>query len=160
MSETFYSCSCPQPTMPARRSLLIAAAIQPDSLDIVLTRLLVSRSTSRFDCKLILLSKSARFLTFDRRITECWSQLGAAVRTAQALGLHRDGSNMVRWVSWSPIINPHSMAGYGTFSCRVSTANLVSNTSVRNKFTSPTSSHDQVISVSCRSLVCTCFGET
>ncbi|KAF7775966.1 transcriptional regulator family: Fungal Specific TF [Agaricus bisporus var. burnettii] len=61
----------------SRRSLLIAAAIQPDSLDIVLTRLL-----------------SARFLTFDRRITECWSQLGAAVRTAQALGLHRDGSNM------------------------------------------------------------------
>ncbi|EGO27539.1 hypothetical protein SERLADRAFT_435313 [Serpula lacrymans var. lacrymans S7.9] len=61
----------------SRRSLLIAAAIQPDSLDIVLTRLL-----------------SARFLTFDRRITECWSQLGAAVRTAQALGLHRDGAPM------------------------------------------------------------------
>ncbi|PPQ94026.1 hypothetical protein CVT25_009874 [Psilocybe cyanescens] len=61
----------------SRRSLLIAAAIQPDSLDIVLTRLL-----------------SARFLTFDRRITECWSQLGAAVRTAQALGLHRDGLGM------------------------------------------------------------------
>ncbi|KAF5363248.1 hypothetical protein D9756_000428 [Leucocoprinus leucothites] len=61
----------------SRRSLLIAAAIQPDSLDIVLTRLL-----------------SARFLTFDRRITECWSQLGAAVRTAQALGMHRDGSTM------------------------------------------------------------------
>ncbi|KAF9485306.1 hypothetical protein BDN70DRAFT_871332 [Pholiota conissans] len=61
----------------SRRSLLIVAAIQPDSLDIVLTRLL-----------------SARFLTFDRRITECWSQLGAAVRTAQALGLHRDGSAM------------------------------------------------------------------
>ena len=40
--------------------------------------------------------QSARFLTFDRRITECWSQLGAAVRTAQALGLHRDGSTMVR----------------------------------------------------------------
>ncbi|KAF7355362.1 Zn(2)-C6 fungal-type domain-containing protein [Mycena sanguinolenta] len=49
-------------------SLLIAAVIQPDSLDIVLTRLL-----------------SARFLTFDRRITECYSQLGAAVKTAQAL---------------------------------------------------------------------------
>ncbi|KAI0318688.1 fungal-specific transcription factor domain-containing protein [Amylostereum chailletii] len=61
----------------SRRSLLIAAAIQPDSLDMVLTRLL-----------------SARFLTFDRRITECWSQLGAAVRTAQALGLHRDGGSM------------------------------------------------------------------
>ncbi|KAI0053555.1 hypothetical protein FA95DRAFT_1552041 [Auriscalpium vulgare] len=61
----------------SRRSVLIAAAIQPDSLDMVLTRLL-----------------SARFLTFDRRITECWSQLGAAVRTAQALGLHRDGGSM------------------------------------------------------------------
>ncbi|KAG8761465.1 hypothetical protein FRC14_003878 [Serendipita sp. 396] len=58
----------------SRRSLLIAAAIQSDSLELVLARLL-----------------SARFLTFDRRITECWSQLGAAVRTAQALGLHRDG---------------------------------------------------------------------
>ncbi|KAF8621628.1 hypothetical protein AX15_007646 [Amanita polypyramis BW_CC] len=62
----------------SRRALLMAAAVQSDSLDIVLTRLL-----------------SARFLTFDRRITECWSQLGAAVRTAQALGLHRDGSTMV-----------------------------------------------------------------
>ncbi|KAJ6536624.1 hypothetical protein B0H10DRAFT_2143017 [Mycena sp. CBHHK59/15] len=61
----------------SRRSLLIAAVIQPDSLDIVLTRLL-----------------SARFLTFDRRITECYSQLGAAVKTAQALGLHRDGLGM------------------------------------------------------------------
>ncbi|KDQ64551.1 hypothetical protein JAAARDRAFT_28196 [Jaapia argillacea MUCL 33604] len=61
----------------SRRSVLIAAAIQPDSLEMVLTRLL-----------------SARFLTFDRRITECWSQLGAAVRTAQALGLHRDGEAM------------------------------------------------------------------
>ncbi|KAH9049062.1 fungal-specific transcription factor domain-containing protein [Lactarius hengduanensis] len=61
----------------SRRSVLIAAAIQPDSLDMVLTRLL-----------------SARYLTFDRRITECWSQLGAAVRTAQALGLHRDASTM------------------------------------------------------------------
>ncbi|KAJ7180125.1 fungal-specific transcription factor domain-containing protein [Mycena crocata] len=61
----------------SRRSLLLAAVIQPDSLDIVLCRLL-----------------SARFLTFDRRITECYSQLGAAVKTAQALGLHRDGGNM------------------------------------------------------------------
>jgi len=39
--------------------------------------------------------QSARFLTFDRRITECWSQLGAAVSTAQSLGLHRDASVMV-----------------------------------------------------------------
>ncbi|KAL5488211.1 hypothetical protein ACEPAI_6319 [Sanghuangporus weigelae] len=61
----------------SRRALLIAAAIQPDSLEMVLTRLL-----------------SARYLTFDRRITECWSQLGAAVCTAQALGLHRDPAGM------------------------------------------------------------------
>ncbi|CAL1700710.1 unnamed protein product [Somion occarium] len=59
----------------SRRSLLIAAAIQPDCLEMVLTRLL-----------------SARFLILDRKMTECWSQLGAAVRTAQALGLHRDSN--------------------------------------------------------------------
>ena len=64
---------------PARRSLLIAAAIQPDCIEMVLTRLL-----------------SARFLILDRKATECWSQLGAAVRTAQALGLHRDASSLVR----------------------------------------------------------------
>ena len=28
-------------------------------------------------------------------MTESWSQLGAAVRTAQAIGLHRDGADMV-----------------------------------------------------------------
>ncbi|KAH8105858.1 fungal-specific transcription factor domain-containing protein [Cristinia sonorae] len=61
----------------SRRSLLIAAAIQPDCLEMVLTRLL-----------------SARFLILDRKATECWSQLGAAVRTAQALGLHRDASTL------------------------------------------------------------------
>ncbi|EKM59964.1 uncharacterized protein PHACADRAFT_250787 [Phanerochaete carnosa HHB-10118-sp] len=64
-SSRYYWCS--------RRSLLIAAAIHTDCLELVLTRLL-----------------SARFLLFDRKMTECWSQLGAAVRTAQALGLHRD----------------------------------------------------------------------
>jgi Flp pilus assembly protein CpaB len=81
----------------ARRSLLIAAAIQPDSLDIVLTRLLVSdKDVSSVRILDQVLLQSARFLTFDRRITECWSQLGAAVRTAQALGLHRDGATMVR----------------------------------------------------------------
>ncbi|KAI0692567.1 fungal-specific transcription factor domain-containing protein [Cytidiella melzeri] len=65
MSQRYYWCS--------RRSLLIAAAIHTDCLEVVITRLL-----------------SARFLLFDRKMTECWSQLGAAVRTAQALGLHRD----------------------------------------------------------------------
>ena len=39
--------------------------------------------------------QSARFLVLDRRMTEAWSQLGAAVRTAQAIGLHRDGADMV-----------------------------------------------------------------
>ncbi|KZO94940.1 hypothetical protein CALVIDRAFT_483574, partial [Calocera viscosa TUFC12733] len=61
----------------SRRSLLIAAAVQTDSLELVLARLL-----------------SFRFLVFERRITECWAQLGAAVRTAQALGLHRDGTKL------------------------------------------------------------------
>jgi len=78
----------------ARRSLLVAAAIQPDSLDVVLTRLLVSLELILIFV-LLMFCQSARFLTFDRRITECWSQLGAAVRTAQALGLHRDGVGMV-----------------------------------------------------------------
>ncbi|EJD53601.1 hypothetical protein AURDEDRAFT_110415 [Auricularia subglabra TFB-10046 SS5] len=57
----------------ARRSMLIAAAVQTDCVELVLAQLL-----------------SARFLIFERRITECWSQLGAAVKTAQALSLHRD----------------------------------------------------------------------
>ncbi|KAG8902432.1 hypothetical protein FRB99_004495, partial [Tulasnella sp. 403] len=61
----------------SRRSLLIASAVQTDSFELILTRLL-----------------SVRFLTFDRRITECWAQLGAAVRTAQALGLHRDPAKL------------------------------------------------------------------
>lgn len=57
----------------ARRSMLIAAAVQTDCVELVLAQIL-----------------SARFLIFERRITECWSQLGAAVKTAQALSLHRD----------------------------------------------------------------------
>ncbi|KAJ8481774.1 hypothetical protein ONZ51_g5768 [Trametes cubensis] len=61
----------------SRRALLIVAAIQPDCFEIVLIRML-----------------SARFLVLDRRMTESWSQLGAAVRTAQAIGLHRDGADM------------------------------------------------------------------
>lgn len=84
----------------ARRSLLIAAAVQPDSLDIVLTRLLVCLSYCP-SIKTYYFSQSARFLTFDRRITECWSQLGAAVRTAQALGFHRDGAAMV----WNSLLS-------------------------------------------------------
>ncbi len=70
--------------------MLIAAAIQPDSLDMVLTRLLVSLIyvSELFHAQVV---KSARYLTFDRRVTECWSQLGAAVRTAQVC--HTDGCN-------------------------------------------------------------------
>ncbi|KAF8591511.1 hypothetical protein K439DRAFT_1650746 [Ramaria rubella] len=61
----------------SRRALLIASAIQTNSLEVILARLL-----------------GARFNIFDRRITESWSEIGAAVRTAQALGLHRDPSNL------------------------------------------------------------------
>ncbi|CCM01598.1 uncharacterized protein FIBRA_03658 [Fibroporia radiculosa] len=61
----------------SRRSLIVAAAIAPDCFEMVMTRML-----------------SARFLVLDRRMTESWNQLGAAVRTAQALGMHRDGSTM------------------------------------------------------------------
>ncbi|KAJ9094690.1 hypothetical protein QFC21_005847 [Naganishia friedmannii] len=63
----------------SRRSLLIAIAIQPESLELVVTRLL-----------------SALYLVLihDRRLTECWSQLGASLRTAQAIGLHRDGTKL------------------------------------------------------------------
>ncbi|KAJ9111213.1 hypothetical protein QFC22_006588 [Naganishia vaughanmartiniae] len=52
----------------SRRSLLIAIAIQPESLELVVTRLL-----------------SALYLVLihNRRLTECWSQLGASLRTAQ-----------------------------------------------------------------------------
>ncbi|KAL1410133.1 hypothetical protein Q8F55_004136 [Vanrija albida] len=63
----------------SRRSILIATAIQSESLELVVTRLL-----------------SAMYLVLihDRRLTECWSQLGASLRTAQAIGLHRDGSKL------------------------------------------------------------------
>ncbi|KDQ12694.1 hypothetical protein BOTBODRAFT_34149 [Botryobasidium botryosum FD-172 SS1] len=61
----------------SRRTILIAAAVQSDSIELVLARLLTSR-----------------FLTFDRKITECWNALGTAVRTALALGLHRDGEKL------------------------------------------------------------------
>lgn len=82
----------------ARRTLTLAAAIQNESLELLLARLLVS-SLTVFRINVPQLNRSpdqsARFLIFDRRITECWSQLGAAVRTAHALGLHRDGAKLV-----------------------------------------------------------------
>ncbi|EKD03909.1 hypothetical protein A1Q2_01922 [Trichosporon asahii var. asahii CBS 8904] len=63
----------------SRRSILIATALQSESIELVVTRLL-----------------SAMYLVqiHDRRLTECWSQLGASLRTAQAIGLHRDGTKL------------------------------------------------------------------
>ncbi|OCF78216.1 hypothetical protein I204_00153 [Kwoniella mangroviensis CBS 8886] len=63
----------------SRRSILIATAVQSESVELVITRLL-----------------SAMYLVLihDRRLTECWSQLGASLRTAQAIGLHRDGTKL------------------------------------------------------------------
>ncbi|WVQ83484.1 hypothetical protein IAT38_005625 [Cryptococcus sp. DSM 104549] len=63
----------------SRRSILIATAVQSESLELVVSRLL-----------------SAMYLVLihDRRLTECWSQLGASLRTAQAIGLHRDGTKL------------------------------------------------------------------
>ncbi|WVR04131.1 hypothetical protein IAU60_001130 [Kwoniella sp. DSM 27419] len=63
----------------SRRSILIATAVQSESIELVITRLL-----------------SAMYLVLihDRRLTECWSQLGASLRTAQAIGLHRDGTKL------------------------------------------------------------------
>lgn len=72
----------------SRRSILIATALQSESIELVLTRLL-----------------SAIYLVqiHDRRLTECWSQLGASLRTAQAIGLHRDGSKLgLEWVLLVP----------------------------------------------------------
>ncbi|CAD6584262.1 MAG: hypothetical protein TREMPRED_003783, partial [Tremellales sp. Tagirdzhanova-0007] len=63
----------------SRRSILIATAVQSESLELVVTRLL---------------SAIYLVLIHDRRLTECWSQLGASLRTAQAIGLHRDGSKL------------------------------------------------------------------
>lgn len=55
---------------------MIAAAVG-EALELVLARLLISR-----------------YLTTDRRISESWNTLGTAVRTALALGLHRDGAKL------------------------------------------------------------------
>ncbi|KAK8861265.1 hypothetical protein IAR55_002084 [Kwoniella newhampshirensis] len=63
----------------SRRSILIATAVQSESLELVVSRLL---------------SAMYLVLVHDRRLTECWSQLGASLRTAQAIGLHRDGTKL------------------------------------------------------------------
>lgn len=71
----------------------MATAIQSESIELVVSRLLVSyRDLATFVAD----HQSAIYLVLvhDRRLTECWSQLGASLRTAQALGLHRDGSKL------------------------------------------------------------------
>ncbi|RSH92528.1 hypothetical protein EHS25_008944 [Saitozyma podzolica] len=60
-------------------STQIASAIQPESLELVLTHLLTSMYL---------------ILVLDRRLTEAWSTLALSVRAAQAIGCHRDGSSM------------------------------------------------------------------
>jgi len=88
----------------SRRSILIATAIQSESLELVITRLLVRRhpqvsiaAAADLPCSSPHSRRqSSRYLIMvhDRRLTECWSQLGASLRTAQAIGLHRDGTKL------------------------------------------------------------------
>ena len=93
----YWSCKSADGTelMAARRSILIATAIQSESIELVISRLLVScHAMTRKRQELT--DQSAMYLVtiHDRRLTECWSQLGASLRTAQAIGLHRDGSKL------------------------------------------------------------------
>ncbi|TIC16857.1 hypothetical protein E3Q15_00984 [Wallemia mellicola] len=60
-----------------RRCSLLVSAVQGDCTEMVISRLL-----------------STRLLINERRLTESWSQLGSAIRTAQSLGMHRDGSKL------------------------------------------------------------------
>ena len=46
---------------------------------------------SRFDRSPVLVY-IITFYPMPLGLTECWSQLGASLRTAQAIGLHRDGT--------------------------------------------------------------------
>lgn len=80
-------------SVPSRRCRC-PAELFGDDLDSAISEL---QEPPRNHTLIHLVTQSARFLTFDRRITECWSQLGAAVSTAQSLGLHRDASVMVGW---------------------------------------------------------------
>lgn len=73
--------------------MIIAAAVQTNCIEVVLAQLLVHCFATRLPVDLL---QSARFLIFERRLTECWSQLGAAVKTAQALDLHHDPGQSVR----------------------------------------------------------------
>ncbi|SNX83882.1 uncharacterized protein MEPE_02590 [Melanopsichium pennsylvanicum] len=60
-----------------RRAINIASTIRVDHIDLVLAHLF-----------------AARFLICQRQSAESWSLLGNAIRAAQAIGLHRDGSKL------------------------------------------------------------------
>ncbi|EPQ30334.1 uncharacterized protein PFL1_01860 [Pseudozyma flocculosa PF-1] len=60
-----------------RRTINIASTIRVDHIDLVLAHLF-----------------AARFLICQRQSAESWSLLGTAIRAAQAIGLHRDGSKL------------------------------------------------------------------
>ncbi|KAN0064768.1 hypothetical protein ACQY0O_001825 [Thecaphora frezii] len=60
-----------------RRTINIASTIRVDHIDLVLAHLFASR-----------------FLICQRQSAESWSLLGTAIRAAQAIGLHRDGSKL------------------------------------------------------------------
>lgn len=64
---------------PARRANLFTASIQPESVELALAGLLAGMYP---------------LLGHDRPLVEGWSLLGASVRTAMAVGLHRDGEKM------------------------------------------------------------------
>lgn len=60
-----------------RKTIAVATFIRVDHIDLVLAHLF-----------------AARFLTVNRQSAEAWSMLGFAIRAAQAIGLHRDGSQL------------------------------------------------------------------
>lgn len=61
----------------ARRTMAVASAVRADHIDVLLAAL--------FGC---------RFLICLRMSAESWSLLGSAIRAAQAIGLHRDGTKL------------------------------------------------------------------
>ncbi|KAL1405596.1 hypothetical protein Q8F55_009235 [Vanrija albida] len=63
----------------SRRANLFTASIQPESVELALAGLLAGMYP---------------LLGHDRPLVEGWSLLGASVRTAMAVGLHRDGEKM------------------------------------------------------------------
>ncbi|CAO1628635.1 unnamed protein product [Sympodiomycopsis kandeliae] len=60
-----------------RKALHVASFIRADHIDLVLAQCF-----------------AARFLITCRQSAESWSMLGSAIRAAQAIGLHRDGSKL------------------------------------------------------------------